>query len=140
MTDSTAGTGSGPDRVERVSFPKNAVVGVVDTTRNVVQLAESLRGIGIEPDVYCGERAAETIQHEGHPSLNVQAIRVAQKMFGFEAEHSDRHMEEVEAGNFVIVAESRDDETTDRVAEAFASNGGYFVNYYSSWTGRRLLP
>lgn len=140
MTDSSANAGAGRESGERIAFPKNAVIGIVNEPRDVVRLGEALRGIGVEPEIYCGESAAETIQHEGHPSLNVQGRRVAQKLFGFEAEHADRHMAEVEAGNFVVVAPSRDDKTTDRIADAFAANGGHFVNYYTSWTGRPLLP
>jgi hypothetical protein len=124
----------------RRSFPTNAVVGVVDDPDDLAGVSEELRADGIEPRVYCSERGAEAILHSEHPDLDVQLTRVAQGMFGYESEHSDRHMAEIDAGHFVVVAESRDDETTDRIRDAFASHSGHFVNYYSSWTSRTLIP
>ena len=130
--------GSAPE--QRKSFPRNAVVGVVDDPDDLAGVSEDLRADGIEPTVFCNERGEEAILHSEHPDLDVQLMRVAQGMFGYESEHSDRHMAEIDAGHFIVVAESRDDETTDRIRDAFASHDGHFVNYYSSWTSRTLIP
>lgn len=124
----------------RTSFPKNAVVGIVAGTEELVGLAEDLRADGMEPEVYCSAPAAELIQRSGHSDFKVQMMRLGHGMFGYENEHSDRHKKEVDAGHFVVVVDSRDNETTDRIRDAFASHGGRFVNYYSSWTSRTLIP
>lgn len=128
------------DPENRGTFPTNAVVGIVDTPRDVVGITRQLRAQGITPDVYCGERAEEAIAHGHRQELDVRVARLVRGVFGFENEHSDRHMAEVDAGHYVVVAESHDNETTDVVRDAFAANGGRFVNYYSSWTSRALLP
>lgn len=46
----------------------------------------------------------------------------------------------MEKGHFVVVADSHDGEEKIRIRDAFAENGGHFVNYYGTWTGERLLP
>ena len=66
--------------------------------------------------------------------------RFVQGLFGFEAEHSRRHMEEIEAGNFLLFVESHDDVTTEKAARIFRENGGRFVNFYGEWTNRALVP
>lgn len=125
---------------EDVSFPKNAVVGVVNTPEELVSLGGRLRDAGVDTQVYCTESAADRLQHAERTSLDVRATRLTQKLFGFESEHTDRHVAEMEKGHFVVVADSHDGEEKIRIRDAFAENGGHFVNYYGTWTGERLLP
>lgn len=48
---------------EDVSFPKNAVVGVVNTPEELVSLGGRLRDAGVDTQVYCTESAADRLQH-----------------------------------------------------------------------------
>lgn len=59
---------------------------------------------------------------------------------GFESEHTERHHEELERGHFIVLAESHDDATTDRIARIFEAHGAIFTNYYSRWTSRQIIP
>lgn len=122
------------------SFPINAVVGVIDEPREALRAAEELRAAGFEPEVLCSERGVERIEHAGGSADDVQAIRVVQSLFGYEAGHAERHKKELTAGHFVLLVESHDDETTDRIRDVFSEHGGHFVNYYSRWTSRTLIP
>jgi hypothetical protein len=61
-------------------------------------------------------------------------------VFGYEAEHTERHMQEVEDGNFILIVESHGDEATKRARGIFSAHGGHFVNYYSTWTSQSLAP
>ena len=124
----------------RKAFPTNAVVGVVDTPRDLVGLAGALREQGKELDVFCSARAKELIDEFGNPGLDIQLTLATQGLFGYEREHTDRHRKAVEDGHFLVLAKAEDDDTVERIGEAFASNGGHFVNYYSAWTSRTLIP
>ncbi|HET8655938.1 MAG TPA: hypothetical protein VFL93_10525 [Longimicrobiaceae bacterium] len=132
--------GAGRTSGQGGAFPTNAVVGVVDGPRDLVGLVESLRAAGFEPEVLCGERGVERIENAGGSARDVRITRVVQGMFGYEAEHSARHTREIEEGHYVVVVRSEDDETTDRIGDIFADHAGHFVNYYTRWTGRPLIP
>jgi hypothetical protein len=140
MDNASAGPGSGHSPEEPRSFPKHAVVGVVDDPTELMHVVDDLRARGLEPDVLCSAQGAERIDQAGRATLNLRVTRAVQGLFGFEAEHTERHQEEIAAGHFLVLVESHDDETTDRVREAFAPHGGHFVNYYSTWTSRTLIP
>jgi len=122
------------------SFPTNAVVGIIDDPRQALRTVSELRTAGFEPTVLCGERGVHRSENAGGSPKDVRMTRVVQGLFGYEADHSDRHTKALEDGNFVVVVGSSDDETTDRIRDAFADHGGRFVNYYSRWTSRSLIP
>jgi hypothetical protein len=122
------------------SFPTQAVVGVIDGPEQAMRAADELRAAGLEPEILCSARGVELIKNAGGSPRDVREIRMAQNLFGYEAEHTERHMAELEAGHFLLLTESRDDAAVDRIGEIFSENGGRFVNYYSKWTSRVLIP
>ena len=114
------------------SFPTNAVVGVIDQPSEAVQAVDELIAAGFEPHVLGGEPGVEQIKDANGSASMVQ------RLFGYEARHTDRHIAELNAGHYVLLVESHDDETTDRIHKIFSEHGGHFVNYYSTWTSRTL--
>lgn len=134
------GTDARPTPEPGPSFPTNAVVGIIDDPRQALQTASQLRSAGLQPEVLCGERGVHRIENAGGSPQDVRMTRVVQGLFGYEADHSDRHTKALENGNFVVLVGSADDETTDRIRDVFAEHDGRFVNYYSRWTSRSLIP
>lgn len=122
------------------SFPTNAVVGIIDDPEQLSRVVDELHDAGFEPDVLCGARGVERIESAGGSTMNVKLTRAVQGLFGYETEHTRRHTEALEAGDFVVLVGSEDDATTDRIRNVFAAHGGHFVNYYSRWTSRDLIP
>ncbi len=122
------------------SFPTNAVVGIIDDPRELSGAVEELQNAGFAPNVLCGTRGVERIESSGGSTRNVRLTRAVQGLFGFEAEHAKRHTEALEEGNFVVLVGSENDETTDTIRDVFAAHEGEFVNYYSRWTSRNLIP
>lgn len=127
-----------PDATE--TFPTQAVVGVIDAPGDLYQAVEEFRAGGFDPGVLHGDVGADRIRNAGDTPRDLRMTRLAQGMLGYEADHTERYMHEVEAGNFVVVLESHDDQTTERLGHIFAAHGGRFVNYYTRWTSRVLLP
>lgn len=37
-------------------------------------------------------------------------------------------------------ARAHDDETADRISQVLSAHGGHFINYYTNWTARLLVP
>jgi hypothetical protein len=122
------------------AFPSNAVVGIVGDPRELSHVVEELRATGHCPDLLCGARGTERIEQAGGSTAEVQVIRSVQKLFGFEADHAERHQRALDDGEFVVIVGASDNAEADRVGQAFAAHGGRFVNHYTRWTGRRLIP
>ena len=121
------------------SFPTNAVVGIIDEPDEVLRAANELRSAGFEPDVFCSEHGMERIKNAGGSPEQVRVIRTAQNLFGYEADHTERHLEELTAGHFILLVKSHDNKTTEQIHDVFSEHGGHFVNYYSTWTSRTLI-
>lgn len=135
--------GTSTDGEKRLTFPKNAVVGVVDSPGELSQALNALFTAGFEESsvrVLSGERGIELIDQTGsHAGLGARLTRMTQALFGMEAEHTQRHVEEVDAGHYLVLVPSSDDETTDRIRDALVAHGGHFINYYTNWTSRLLI-
>ncbi len=133
-------TGGGPEPEMKGSFPTQAVVGIIEDPRELSGAIDELRAAGLAADVLCGERGVERIEQAGGSARDVKLTRAIQGLFGYEVEHTRRHTEALDDGDFVVLVPSEDDETTDRIRDVFAAHGGHFVNYYSRWTSRDLIP
>lgn len=126
----------GTETPEGRGFPRNAVVGVLPDTGEVGQIVTELTAAGVEQsDVHLvmGTEGAATLRNAGQSSTGILG-----SLFGYEAEHTRKHLREVEAGHVVIVVEVADDTLGERVGEVLARHGAHFVNYYSRWTVRSL--
>ncbi len=135
---------SAPDGESRPAFPTHAVVGVIDTAAEVSRAEEALRAAGFDESsvhVISGDHAVEVIDQSGTGhGLSGRLTRMAQALFGMETEHTERHVQEVKAGHYLVLVSSHDDEATERIRGILAANGGHFVNYYTNWTSRVLVP
>lgn len=114
-------------------------MGVIEEPRELLSAVKDLRSAGYEPEVLCGERGVDRIENAGGSARDVRITRAVQGLFGYEAEHSARHTEELEKGNFLVLVKSEDG-ATDSVRDVFSDHDGHFVNYYSRWTSRVLIP
>jgi hypothetical protein len=125
----------------RTAFPTNAVVGIVGEPTQLPAIMRELRSDGHAPEVLCGSRGVERIEEAGGMTKEeVKTIRSVQQLFGFEADHAERHQAALEAGDFLVVVAADNDVAADQVGQVLASHGGRFVNHYTRWTGRTLSP
>ena len=139
-----AGSASAPDDGPRPVFPKHAVVGVIDTAEQLAAARQGLFAAGFDEStvhVISGEHGLEVIDQTGSGhGLSGRLARLTQALFGMEMEHTERHVQEVEAGHYLVLVPSHDDKTTDRISEVLSAHGGHFINYYTNWTARLLVP
>lgn len=146
MTELPDSSGTDQDRDAgeidtRTAFPTNAVVGIVSDPAQLPELVRKLRSDGHSPEVLCGERGLDRLESAaGLSREEVHVIRSLQQLFGFEADHAERHQAALEAGDFLVVVGARDDADADQAGSVLGSHGGRFVNHYTRWTGRTLIP
>lgn len=118
-------------------FPRNAVVGVFSDRSAAAGIASEC--------AQAGEQDAVTVLYgeDGKKRIarSVEGGRGLLEMFmGYEHEHTERHLRELDAGNAVVVVQTADDAMADRVGKAMAEHGGRFVNRYSRWTAVSVVP
>jgi hypothetical protein len=91
-------------------------------------------------DVLCGEAGVRRIDATGSgKGMLARLFRVVDAL-GAEREHTARHVEALQAGQFVVVVDAPDDVAKTRVRNALVAHGGHFVNYYSRWSTEMLAP
>lgn len=117
---------------ESEKFPTNAVLGVIDQPSDAVRAVDMLRAAGFEPQVLYGEPGVERINNANG------LASIVQQFFGYEADHTERHLAELDAGHVLVLVQSDNDETTNRIHDILTEHGGHFVNYYGTWTTRTL--
>jgi mannose-6-phosphate isomerase-like protein (cupin superfamily) len=125
-------------------FPQDAVIGAFGDADQVSGAVDVLKAAGFPEDkilVLAGERGVERIDPtgKGH-GWRGRLIRASQ-VLGDEREQTDRHVQELRAGHFLVgVWGVVDEEKKTRARDALAAHGGHFINYYSRWTTHELVP
>ncbi|HEX8274279.1 MAG TPA: NADPH-dependent F420 reductase [Longimicrobiaceae bacterium] len=123
---------------ESGGFPRNAVAGVFDDQHAAGGVAGALREAGADPErvlVLYGSDGRERIERAREGSSSPLDF-----LMGYEVEHTRRHLRELDAGRAVVLVEADDDAFAERAGAIMAEHGGRFVNYYSRWTSRSIVP
>jgi hypothetical protein len=122
---------------ESTGFPRNAVAGVFDHHAAGGAVA-ALREAGADPErvhVLYGGEGRERIESARDGSSSLLDF-----LMGYEVEHTRRHLQELDAGQAVVLVEADDGAFAERAGGIMAEHGGRFVNYYSRWTSRSIVP
>lgn len=118
-------------------FPRNAVIGVFDEPRAAAGIASACAQAGAEDavEVLYGEEGKKRIARaaEGGQGL-------LEMLLGFEHEHAERHLRELDAGHAVVVVQTEDNAMAERVGKVMAEHGGRFVNRYTRWVAVSVVP
>lgn len=119
-------------------FPRNAVAGVLQDTSAVGRIVTEVAAAGVEESrvhLVLGAEGAAMLRNAYQGGVGMLGA-----LFGYEADHTRRHLNEVEAGRVLMIVEVDDDAVGERVGGILARHGAEFVNYYSRWTSRSLFP
>jgi hypothetical protein len=122
------------ESTDRRLFPYNSVVGVIDDPSDLEAAVEELVASGFaesDVNVLCGTAGVRQIDAKGkRKGLLARLFRIVDAL-GAEREHTARHVEELEAGHFIVVVDSPDETTKARARDGLAAHGAHFINYYS---------
>jgi NADPH-dependent F420 reductase len=118
-------------------FPRNAVVGVFGDRSAAAAIASECAQAGAEDavEVLYGEPGKKRIAQSAEGGRGLLEM-----LMGYEHEHTQRHLRELDAGKAVVVVQTTDDAMAERVAKLMAERGGRFVNRYSRWTAVSVVP
>lgn len=124
-------------------FPWDTVVGVVDDPDALEAAILDLVQAGIEElsiHVLAGDEGARLIDAGGKRHGLLGRLFRKVHSLGAESEHTARHLEELGQGHFVVIVPASDESTIERVRDVLAAHGGHFVNFYTRWTTRDVIP
>lgn len=118
-------------------FPRNAVIGVFDDPSAAASIATACVQAGVEDavQVLYGPEGKERIAQAAKDGRGVLEI-----LLGYEHDHAERHLRELDAGHAVVVVQTEDKAMAQRVAEMMAQRGGHFVNRYTRWAAVSVVP
>lgn len=120
------------------------MVGVIDNPDAVDEVLRDLQAAGFDDaavSVLAGDLGVQRIDQTGERHrFRGRLIRELQVLGDYERTHTQRHVEELEAGRFVVLVGVTDDASKKRVRDILGAHGGHFIYYYSRWTATELLP
>ncbi len=141
-TEPVAATGPAEEGPSKL-FPYNTVVGVIDDAESLEMAVQTLAAAGFAESsvqVLSGERGVERIDARGERKGILARIFRLVDALGSEREHTERHVEELRAGHFLVLVQTTDDAGKARARDALTAQGGHYINYYSRWTTEQLTP
>jgi hypothetical protein len=123
---------------------EDAVVGVIDDPDHVSGAVDALKAAGFSEGkmlVLAGEEGVERIDPTGkRHGWRGRVIRAVQ-VLGSEREETERKVQELRAGHFLIgVWEVVNEEQKTRAHDALAAHGAHSIHYHSRWTTHALVP
>jgi hypothetical protein len=127
---------------ESLSFPDDTVVGIINEPDDAASAVEGLLEAGIPEgsiQVMCCDSGARRLDPSGerHGILG-RLQRIVQHFGDQEVAHVKRQAAELRDGRFLVAAPAEGEEEADRIANVLRSNGGHFINHYTSMTVRAL--
>ena len=131
---------------ERVSYPTNHVVGVIDTQQALERTVQALHGVGFadaEVEIACGQSAADAMRAQtGRTGLANLAIRVAEKIGAANDEMrvKDHYERALRDGRFLLLVDTPTDAKKDRAAEVLREQGAHSVNYMGRFAREEIVP
>jgi hypothetical protein len=127
---------------DSLSFPDDTVVGIVDEPEGANSAVEGLVAAGVPEEgiqVLCCDSGARRLDPTGKRHGVLGKLHRTVQLFGDqEVAHVKRQAAELRAGRFLVAAPAETDEEAEAVARVLKSNGGHFINRYTSMTVRRL--
>jgi uncharacterized protein (TIGR02246 family) len=134
------------NRSDFIPYPTNRVVGTVADATNAQAAINGLLRAGFDEhdiDILHGEAGAQRLDPEGveHGFLaRFQRTLIRTAGPAEEYAHLMRHVEDVEAGRFVIMVLAKQREQRTLAADILNAHGADFVGFYGRWSWEGLTP
>ncbi len=125
---------------ESVRYPTNNVLGIIDSTDQLVSATRALKDGGFldsEIEVICGQSAADALDaNTGRTGLAHLAIRLAERLgvADEEMEVKERYEQALRGGRFVVSVLAPTEERRKRAGEILRDHGAHFVNFLGRFT------
>lgn len=137
--------GRNTPHADPLTYPENALLGVLDTPEQVKCALDALSGpfLETEVEVLCGEGQADRLRTAtGRTGLLDKALRVVQSfgMWNDELEAKAQYEKALRDGHLVVLVEAQSDERKQLAIEALKGCGGHFINYFGKFTRERIAP
>lgn len=126
---------------EFISYPTNKVAGTINDSADAQAGIEELIEAGFntdEIDVIYGEEGMRRLDPTGEKHGLLARLQRTFLQLNEEPKHLRHHVEDVLAGNFVIMVLAEESEKQARAAQILKSHGGHFINFYGRWTMQSL--
>jgi hypothetical protein len=126
-----------------IAYPTNRVAGTITDAAAAKKAVEDLVAAGFDReviDVLHGEQDLRRLDPSGgeHGLFAKLQRSLVRGAVGSEFKHLTHHVEDVQAGRFVVMVLAREPRTRDVAAEVLYANGAEFVGFYGRWAYESL--
>ena len=126
-----------------IAYPTNRVAGTITDADEAKKAVEDLVAAGFDReaiDVLHGEQDLRRLDPSGgeHGLFAKLQRSLVRGAVGSEFKHLTHHVEDVQAGRFVVMVLAREPRTRDVAAEILYAHGAEFVGFYGRWAYESL--
>jgi len=126
-----------------IAYPTNRVAGTITDADEAKAAVEDLVSAGFVReaiDVLHGEQDLRRLDPSGgeHGIFAKLQRSLVRATVGLELKHLTHHVEDVQAGRFVVMVLARERRTRDVAAEILHAHGAEFVGFYGRWAYESL--
>ena len=128
---------------EFIPYPTNRVAGTITDSGDASEAVEALVAAGFDRndiDVLHGTNALQRLDPDGaeHGLLARLQRSLVKGAVGLEFKHLAHHVEDVQAGRFVVMVLAPDRRARDMIADILHAHGAEFVGFYGRWAYESL--
>ena len=131
---------------EKIRYPENRLLGILDTTQQVTKAVSALRSGGFfesEIEIVCGKEAGERLRATtGRDGLMNVAMRIVSSlgMPDDETQMKDRYADALVAGRFLVMVKIATDDRKAEATRILKTNGGQFINFLGKFVIESMAP
>ncbi|HVH17232.1 MAG TPA: hypothetical protein VNF72_02925 [Myxococcota bacterium] len=145
-TDHETSGAAGDQPPERIKYPVNHIVGIINTDTEAARAVKALRAGGFldsEVHVAAGQAEADALHAQtGRTGLADLAIRFAE-LLGVsddEMETKARYEQAMRDGRFVFVIDAPTEDRQHQAAKILSEHGAHTVNYMGRLARTEIIP
>jgi hypothetical protein len=131
---------------ERIRYPENSLLGILDTTQQLTSAITALKAAGFpESDIefVCGREAGEKLHATtGRGGIMNVAMRVVSSlgMPDEETQMKDRYSDALMAGRFIVMVKIPTDDRKAEATRILKTNGANFINFLGKYVIESMAP
>lgn len=137
---------SNAQRPERIRYPENRLLGILDTTQQVTTAVSALKAGGFlesEIEIVCGREAGEKLRATtGRDGLMNVAMQIVSSlgMPNDETQMKDRYADALVADRFLVMVKIPTDDRKAEATRILKTNGGQFINFLGKFVIESMTP
>ena len=127
-----------------LTYQENSLIGIIDAYAEAKAALNDLSEAGFAEDdlgILCCAEGAKLVDADGSEHGLWGKIAAVVREFGdVDNEQKRQHERELRAGHFLIAVRAEEENARQKALGILQAHGGHFINFYSPWQVKGMVP